>query len=67
MAPKNGSHKKDLEYNKFNKKGAVRSALENTSGKFFHLTTEEEPAPPTLDMEAAQELWEVSVELGREK
>jgi NAD(P)-dependent dehydrogenase (short-subunit alcohol dehydrogenase family) len=33
------------------------------SGKFFNLTTEEEPAPPALDIEAAYELWEKSLEL----
>jgi hypothetical protein len=38
--------------------------LDNISGKFFHLTTEEEPAPPALDKEAAEELWELSLELG---
>jgi NAD(P)-dependent dehydrogenase (short-subunit alcohol dehydrogenase family) len=43
----------------------VSGDLENTSGKFFHLTTEEEPAPPALDREAAEELWALSLELGR--
>jgi retinol dehydrogenase-13 len=42
----------------------VSSELENTSGKFFNLTTEEEPAPPALDKEAAEELWVLSLELG---
>jgi retinol dehydrogenase 13 len=42
----------------------VSSELDNTSGKFFHLTTEEEPAPPALDKGAAEELWEKSRELG---
>ncbi|MEJ2486640.1 MAG: SDR family NAD(P)-dependent oxidoreductase [Anaerolineales bacterium] len=42
----------------------VFSGLENTSGKFFHLTTEEEPAPPALDREAAEQLWVLSLELG---
>jgi NAD(P)-dependent dehydrogenase (short-subunit alcohol dehydrogenase family) len=42
----------------------VSHNLENTSGKFFNLTTEEEPAPPALDMEAAEILWALSCELG---
>ncbi len=36
----------------------------NISGKFFNLTTLEEPAPPALDRDAAKELWEISLELG---
>jgi hypothetical protein len=36
--------------------------LEGISGKFFNLTTEEEPAPPALDIEVARELWEKSLE-----
>jgi retinol dehydrogenase 13 len=43
----------------------VSKELEAVSGKFFNLTTEEEPAPPALDKEVAYELWEKSVELGR--
>jgi NAD(P)-dependent dehydrogenase (short-subunit alcohol dehydrogenase family) len=42
----------------------VSGELENVSGKFFNLTTLEEPAPPALDREAAQELWDLSRELG---
>ena len=42
----------------------VAPELEGISGKFFNLTTQEEPAPPALDKEAAQELWEVSLVLG---
>jgi NAD(P)-dependent dehydrogenase (short-subunit alcohol dehydrogenase family) len=45
----------------------VSSELENTSGKFFNLTTEEEPAPPALDKDAAEELWVLSLELGELK
>ena len=45
----------------------VSRALETTSGKFFNLTTEEEPAPPALDKEAAEELWALSLELGELK
>jgi len=39
--------------------------VEGVSGKFFNLTTEEEPAPPALDREVAYELWEKSLELSR--
>ncbi len=42
----------------------VSRELENSSGKFFNLTTEEEPAPPALDEEAAEKLWLLSRELG---
>ena len=42
----------------------VSSELDNISGKFFNLTTEEEPAPPALDKEAAEELWVLSLDLG---
>jgi len=41
----------------------VSHKLDNTSGKFFNLTTEEEPAPPALDKDAADELWVLSHEL----
>ena len=34
------------------------------SGKFFNLTTEEEPAPPALDREEAEKLWDVSLAMG---
>jgi len=42
----------------------VSSELDNISGKFFNLTTEEEPAPPALDMDEAEKLWQFSHELG---
>lgn len=42
----------------------VSDEIANTSCKFFNITTEEEPAPPALDMEAADELWKISLELG---
>lgn len=42
----------------------VSKDLENVSGKFFNLTSEEEPAPPALDKDAAEELWALSCELG---
>ena len=45
----------------------VSKEIEGVSGKFYNLTTEEEPAPPALDKEVASELWEKSQELGRLK
>ena len=42
----------------------VSGKLEHVSGKFFNLTTEEEPAPPALDRDAAEELWALSRKLG---
>jgi NAD(P)-dependent dehydrogenase (short-subunit alcohol dehydrogenase family) len=42
----------------------VSRKLDKTSGKFFNLTTEEEPAPPALDTELAERLWKLSRELG---
>jgi NAD(P)-dependent dehydrogenase (short-subunit alcohol dehydrogenase family) len=42
----------------------VSSEVENISGKFFNLTTMEEPAPPALDKNAARKLWKISMELG---
>jgi retinol dehydrogenase 13 len=43
----------------------VSKETEGVSGKFFNLTTEEEPAPPALDEEVAYDLWGKSLELGR--
>jgi len=42
----------------------VSKEIEGVSGKFFNLTTVEEPAPPALDKEVAYELWEKSLDLG---
>lgn len=42
----------------------VSTDVETSSGKFYNLTTEEETAPPALDMAAADKLWEISLELG---
>lgn len=42
----------------------VSKNLEGISGRFFNLTTEEEPAPPALDRSAAEKLWDLSIELG---
>jgi NAD(P)-dependent dehydrogenase (short-subunit alcohol dehydrogenase family) len=41
----------------------VSKEMEGVSGKFFNLTTEEEPAPPAMDKEAAMEIWAKSVEM----
>jgi short-subunit dehydrogenase len=43
----------------------VSDEMAGITGKFFNLTTMEEPAPPALDMESAEELWRISLELGR--
>ena len=43
----------------------VSTEVENLSGKFFNLTTEEELAPPALDKIAAERLWKISLELGK--
>jgi NAD(P)-dependent dehydrogenase (short-subunit alcohol dehydrogenase family) len=37
--------------------------IEGVNGKFFNLTTVEEPAPPALDKEAACKLWAKSLEM----
>ena len=41
----------------------VSNEMEGVSGKFFNLTTEEEPAPPALDKEAARDIWAKSLEM----
>ena len=41
----------------------VSKDIEAVSGKFFNLTTPEEPSPPALDKEVAVELWNKSIEL----
>lgn len=43
----------------------VSKVIEGVSGKFFNLTYEEEPAPPALDREVAEKLWDLSIKLGR--
>jgi len=40
----------------------VSKEMEEVSGKFFNLTTEERPAPPALDKDVASELWAKSLE-----
>jgi len=42
----------------------VSEKVKNISGKFFNLTTVEEPAPPALDLEEAEKLWLLSLEVG---
>jgi retinol dehydrogenase-13 len=39
--------------------------IEKTSGKFFNLTTLEEPTPPALDVENAQILWNLSIRMAK--
>lgn len=41
----------------------VSQESEGVSGKFFNLTTLEEPAPPALDKDVAGELWDISLKL----
>jgi len=41
----------------------VSKKYHTTSGKFFNLTTVEEPAPPARDREVARLLWEKSLDL----
>jgi len=43
----------------------ISKELELISGKFFNLTTLEEPTPPALDVENAQILWETSLKMAR--
>jgi NAD(P)-dependent dehydrogenase (short-subunit alcohol dehydrogenase family) len=44
--------------------GASKEIL-GVSGKFFNLTTEEIPAPPALDYEAAKIMWNKSIEMSK--
>lgn len=41
----------------------VSKEIEGVSGKFFNLTTQEEPAPPAVDKEVAYELWDKTLEM----
>lgn len=43
----------------------VSKEVKSISGKFFNLTTIEEPTPPALDIEVAKQLWELSIQLGK--
>ncbi|TVQ23020.1 MAG: SDR family NAD(P)-dependent oxidoreductase [Spirochaetaceae bacterium] len=42
----------------------VSPEVEGISGKFYNLTTLENPSPPALDRVAARELWKISLSLG---
>ncbi len=41
----------------------VSKEMNGVSGKFYRLTAEEKPAPPALDREVAEELWDLSIKL----
>jgi len=41
----------------------VAKEVDNISGRFFNLTTEEEPAPPALDKEIAYRLWDETLKM----
>lgn len=41
----------------------VSPEMEGVSGNFYNLTTWEEPTPPALDREVAQELWQKTIEM----
>ncbi len=41
----------------------VSEDLNGVSGKFFNLTTIEEPAPPAMDREVAADLWEETLKM----
>jgi len=42
---------------------SVSKELDGVTGKFFNLTTLEEPAPPAADKEIAYELWEETLKI----
>lgn len=43
---------------------SMSDEIQNISGKFFNLTTIEDPAPPALDKVEAEKLWNISLTLG---
>jgi retinol dehydrogenase-13 len=43
----------------------VSPKIEGVSGRFFHMTRQEEMAPPARDREVAERLWELGLSLGR--
>lgn len=45
----------------------VSENMDGISGKFFSLTTEELPSPPAWDVDEAQKLWDVSLNLSNLK
>jgi short-subunit dehydrogenase len=42
----------------------VSKDIEGVSGRFFNLTYEEEPAPPVLDRDVVEKIWDLSIKLG---
>ena len=42
----------------------VDQEVAEISGKFFNLTSQEVPAPPALDRDEAEKLWDLSLDLG---
>lgn len=43
----------------------VSPEVEHISGKFFNLTTLEDPTPPALDKEEARQLWDITLKMGK--
>jgi len=41
----------------------ISSEVDNNRGKFFNLTTLEDPAPPALDKDEALELWKMTLKM----
>ena len=46
---------------------SVSDEINDVTGQFFNLTTEEIPAPPALDLETAEDIWEKSLKVSRLK
>jgi retinol dehydrogenase-13 len=44
---------------------SISEEIKDVSGKFYNLTTLEEPTPPALDIEEARKLWQVSLDLAK--
>ncbi len=42
----------------------VSEEVKDITAKFFNLTTLEEPTPPALDTEVAEELWDICLQMG---
>lgn len=42
---------------------AADAAMDGVSGRFFHLTVEEKPAPHALDRERGKRVWELSMQM----
>ncbi len=43
----------------------VSKDIDMINGKFFNLTTPEEPTPPALDLDIARLLWDLSINMGK--